>query len=263
MNVISVLLADDNPIFLRAVTQFLEPQDGITVVGTADGGEDALVQAQELQPQVILIDLAMPDLPGLKAIPRLREMLPESSIIALTVLDTQSFRDAALRAGANAFLPKAHMRTALVPTIRQLAQANEEGATKTTQHLPDSPPASRHVLVLEDDDDLRRLYSKALHSAGYDVYPAGTVQEARDLLTQARFDLLLCDIHMGDERGTDLLDEYAGELFTSGAQVVMVSGQPQYRDMCEEMGADFFLEKPVAVKTLVALADRLTARQSL
>ena len=80
------------------------------------------------------------------------------------------------------------------------------------------------------------------------------------MLTQARFDLLLCDIHMGKARGTDLLNEYAETLFTSGAQVVMVSGQAQYRDMCEEMGADFFLEKPVAMSTLVALADRLTAR---
>ena len=109
---------------------------------------------------------------------------------------------------------------------------------------------------------MRRLYYKALRSAGYEVNTAGTVQEARDILTQVHFDLLLCDIQMGDERGTDLLNEYAGALFTSGAQVVIVSGQPQYRDMCIDLGVDFFLEKPVAIGTLVTLVDRLTARQN-
>ena len=67
---------------------------------------------------------------------------------------------------------------------------------------------------------------------------------------------------MGDGRGTDLLREYSSRLYTSGAQVIMVSGQSQYRDTCKEMGADFFLDKPVAVSTLVALVDRLTARHT-
>ena len=59
-----------------------------------------------------------------------------------------------------------------------------------------------------------------------------------------------------------LLREYAEVFATSGTQIVMVSGESHYRDVCEEMGADFFLEKPVAIGTLVGLVDRLTARQS-
>ena len=62
--------------------------------------------------------------------------------------------------------------------------------------------------------------------------------------------------------GTDLLSEYAESFAANRTQVVMVSAEAQYRDMCEEMGADFFLEKPVAVGTLVALVDRLTTRRS-
>ncbi|RLC74496.1 MAG: hypothetical protein DRJ03_30390, partial [Chloroflexi bacterium] len=254
---ISVMLVDDNPTFLRVTTQFLEAHEGIAVIGTADGGEQALEKAQALQPQIILIDLAMPNLPGLKAIPRLRKMLPQVGIIALTVMNTKSFQDAALKAGADTFIPKSHMRTKLLPAIRQLTQSGGK-MTPEAIDIPNKRQDSRRILIIEDDDYLRRLYGKALSKAGYDIHPAGTIQEARDLLTQVRFDLLLCDIHMGKARGTDLLTEYADTLFTSGAQVVMVSGQAQYRDMCEEMGIDFFLEKPVAMSTLVALADRLT-----
>ena len=88
----------------------------------------------------------------------------------------------------------------------------------------------------------------------------GFPQTAQVRHSPVRYD---CDIHMGRERGTDLLRDYSSELFSSGTQVVMISGEARYRDMCEEMGVDFFLEKPVAMSTLVALADRLTARHPL
>jgi two-component system NarL family response regulator len=123
MKPISVLLVDNNPIFLRAASRFLATHAEVIVVGTAAGGVEALARAQELQPQVVLIDLAMPDLPGLQAIPRLREMLPDMGVIALTMLDTDVYRRAALAAGADEFVPKAAMHTDLLPSIRRSVKA--------------------------------------------------------------------------------------------------------------------------------------------
>ena len=124
MKPISVLLVDNNPIFLRVAARFLETHAEIAVVGTAAGGEEGLARAQELRPQVILVDLAMPDLPGLQAIPRLREMLPDMGIIALTMLDTEGYRRAALAAGADEFVPKAAMHSELLPSIRRSVGAD-------------------------------------------------------------------------------------------------------------------------------------------
>lgn len=264
MESISVLLVDDNTTFLRIATQFLESQDdaNMTVIGTASRGEEALEQAQELQPQVILIDLAMPGMPGLETIPHLRRMMPDVGIIALTMMNTSAFRQAAMDAGADEFIPKSTMRTNLLPTIMRLAKTGRKEKTK----LPAEPApkktttASRRILIMEDDVHLRRLYSKALRARGYEVQTAATLQDARNFLEQSRFDIMLCDIHMGSDRGTDILSEYSAQLMTSGTQVVMVSGQARYRDMCEQLGADFFLEKPISIGVLVALVDRLTAR---
>jgi DNA-binding NarL/FixJ family response regulator len=65
----------------------------------------------------------MPDLPGLQAIPRLRQLLPQAGIIALTMLDTESYRRAALAAGADEFVPKAVMHTHLLPSIQRSVKA--------------------------------------------------------------------------------------------------------------------------------------------
>jgi DNA-binding NarL/FixJ family response regulator len=262
METIPVMLIDDNPVFLRATAQFLEAQDDIVVVGTASRGDEALAKIENLNPQAVLIDLAMPGLSGLATIPRLRHKMPDLGIIALTVMHSEGFRQAALTAGADVFIPKATMRIHLLPAIRDLARGERERIQASPTDLPEEDlMETRRVLIMEDDTHLRRLYSKALRRGGYKVHSAGTVAEARDLLRELRFDVLLCDIQMGQESGTDLLQESIDDITTSGAQVIMVSGQAHYREACEGLGADFFLEKPVSVATLVTLVNRLTAHE--
>ena len=132
MSPVSVLLVDDNSSFLRILRDFLlgHPDD-VKVVGTAGGSEEGLASARTLRPQAVVFDLAMPNLTGLKAIPRLRRMLPEVGIIALSLLDPKSYQEAALEAGADEFVSKSRLTTDLVPAIRRVVQASttRKGAT--------------------------------------------------------------------------------------------------------------------------------------
>ncbi len=260
MKPITVMLVDDNKTFMRVMTEFLEAQGDIRVVYTTGDGREALARVQGLSPHVVLADLAMPGMHGLEFIPRLREAMPRIGIVALSVTDSPYFKNAALSAGANAFVSKAQVRTELVSVIRQLASGKTE-VEKLPPPVREERPV-RRVLVMEDDAHLRQIYSRALEGSGYAVYPAATLQEARHWLEQVRFDVLLCDIYMGQEHGTDLLQEYAETLTAGGAQTIIISGQARYRDLCEEMGADFFLEKPVTISTLVGLVNRITAQHS-
>ncbi|MBI4013344.1 MAG: response regulator transcription factor [Candidatus Rokubacteria bacterium] len=121
---IRLLLVDDNPTFLRLATRFLEAQDEIRVVGSLRSGTDALARVHDLRPDVVVIDLAMPGLSGLEAIPLLRRALPDAGIIAVTLLDTAAYRQAALAAGADDFVPKMTLSTELLPAIRRIALAH-------------------------------------------------------------------------------------------------------------------------------------------
>jgi DNA-binding NarL/FixJ family response regulator len=124
---IRVLVVDDNEAFLRVATDFLRRHDDLIVVGAICGGEEALAQAQDLQPQVILIGLDMPGLTGLETISRLRKVLPDVGIIALTLLEGNAYRQAAMAAGADELVPKAELTTELLPAIRRVTRADRSG----------------------------------------------------------------------------------------------------------------------------------------
>ncbi len=114
---VSVLLVDDNPAFLRTATFFLEQCGEVAVIGVATDGSEALAQARVLQPDIVLLDLVMPGVTGWQVIACLRTERPEVGIIAMSVWDIDSYRQAALEAGADEFVSKAAVNTALLPAI--------------------------------------------------------------------------------------------------------------------------------------------------
>ncbi len=120
---LSVLLVDDNPTFLRVLQDFLADYGAglVQVVGAVVGGRHAVAQAEQLHPQVILLDLQMPDVPGLDLLPPLRTRLPEALLIALSLRDPEEYRAQTLAAGADAFVAKACLARDLLPTIQRLA----------------------------------------------------------------------------------------------------------------------------------------------
>ena len=119
---ISVLLVDDNSVFRDLAVRFLRTLPGIVVAGTATGGAEGLVRAQELHPDLVVMDLHMRDENGLQVIPRLRALLPQIGIIALSLLDPDGFRQATLRVGADEFVDKMTMSNDLLPAMQRVAQ---------------------------------------------------------------------------------------------------------------------------------------------
>jgi DNA-binding NarL/FixJ family response regulator len=99
------LVVDDHPLTRAALVGLLE-QHHFPVVGEAGDGEEAIGLARELQPDLVLLDLTMPGLGGLEALPRLRAAAPESEVVVLTASGTEENLLAAIRAGAAGYLLK-------------------------------------------------------------------------------------------------------------------------------------------------------------
>ena len=103
---IRVLIADDQTIVREGLVTLIGLLPGITVVGAATDGEDAVRKAVELRPDVVLMDLNMPRCNGVEATERLRGLRPDTAVVVLTTFSDDAWVFAALQAGARGFLTK-------------------------------------------------------------------------------------------------------------------------------------------------------------
>ena len=104
--VIRVLIADDQALFRRGLYVVLGSEDRIEVVAEAEDGEEAIAKAQGLVPDVVLMDVRMPRINGIEAARRIRDILPSTKILMLTVSDEEDDLYEAIKAGANGYLLK-------------------------------------------------------------------------------------------------------------------------------------------------------------
>jgi two-component system NarL family response regulator len=103
---IRVLIADDQAVFRRGLLVVLSTEDDINVVGEAEDGEDAIAKAVETAPDVVLMDVRMPKVNGIEAARKIRDALPSTKILMLTVSDEEEDLYEAIKAGANGYLLK-------------------------------------------------------------------------------------------------------------------------------------------------------------
>lgn len=118
MHKIRVLVVDDHALFREGLRLLLEREPDICVVGEAAGGTEALAQPETPTPDVVLLDLLMPDVSGLDILPKLREKYPEASILIVTGVLEPKFIAAALSGGARGYLAKTTPPPTLVKAIR-------------------------------------------------------------------------------------------------------------------------------------------------
>jgi DNA-binding NarL/FixJ family response regulator len=115
-----ILLVDDHPLTRSALSGLLM-QHGFDVVGEAEDGGEAVARADELQPDLILLDLSMPDVDGLTALPRLREAAPACEVVVLTASGTEENLLGAIRGGAAGYLLKSEPPERIVGFLRGVA----------------------------------------------------------------------------------------------------------------------------------------------
>jgi DNA-binding NarL/FixJ family response regulator len=123
-----VLVVDDAANLRDLLTLLLEAEDDFVVVGAAADGAQAVERAAELRPDVVLLDLAMPVMDGLQALPELRVLLPSARIVVFSGYEEDSLARAALDAGADAYIEKGTSVLQLVARLRALRAAGGDKA---------------------------------------------------------------------------------------------------------------------------------------
>jgi DNA-binding NarL/FixJ family response regulator len=121
-----VLVVDDAANLRELLTVLLDVEDDFEVFGTAADGAQALERADALEPDIVLLDLAMPVMDGLQALPALRDRLPNARIVIFSGFEHEALAREALAAGADAYIEKGTSVMQLVARLRQLRTAGED-----------------------------------------------------------------------------------------------------------------------------------------
>jgi DNA-binding NarL/FixJ family response regulator len=116
-----ILITDDSPIIRKTLRKFLEKEDDWVVVGEAANGKEALEKTRELKPDLVVLDLAMPQMNGIQAARELKRLSPDTPLVMFTNVDSVRLADMATAIGVNAVIPKSQPRL-LVERIHALLE---------------------------------------------------------------------------------------------------------------------------------------------
>jgi DNA-binding NarL/FixJ family response regulator len=120
---VRILIADDHPLTRDALAALLQ-QEGFDVVGQAADGREAVQAARALDPDLVLLDLTMPGMDGLTALPRIREEAPDCEVVVLTASDAEENLLGAIRAGASGYLLKTEPPEQIASFLRGVARGD-------------------------------------------------------------------------------------------------------------------------------------------
>lgn len=121
---IRLLLVDDHQIVRAGLRMMFVAEADMEIVGEADSGEAAIKAVEELQPDVVVMDVAMPGLSGIEATRRIKEASPDTVVLALTMYEDEQYFFEMLNAGAAGYIPKRAAPDDLVSAIRVVNQGN-------------------------------------------------------------------------------------------------------------------------------------------
>lgn len=134
-NVIKVLLVDDQPLVRKGFSMVLSTEKDIQVVGEASDGLVAISQVEALKPDVVLMDIRMPNMNGIQATEEIVSRYPNSRVLVLTTFDIEEYAFGALRKGASGFLTKDALPEQLTQAIRSVASGDATISPKITRRM--------------------------------------------------------------------------------------------------------------------------------
>ncbi|EEL47892.1 MULTISPECIES: response regulator [Bacillus cereus group] len=168
---IKVLLVDDHTVVLKGLAFFLSTQEDLELVGEANNGQEALMKVEETQPDIVLMDLYMPEMDGIEATACIKKEYPNVKVLVLTSFSDQAHVLPALKAGASGYILKDVEPDQLVEAIRSAYKGNIQlhpdiASSLLSQTLPQEEaevPSNIHVDVLTArENEVLQLLAKGM-----------------------------------------------------------------------------------------------------
>jgi DNA-binding response OmpR family regulator len=216
-------------------------------VYTATSGKQGLELFRKQRPDVVLLDLHMPEMDGIQVLRQLRAIDPQVSVMVLTGRGTEAFENQAREMGITDFLKKGLSLDALVSTLeRVLKQPSRPSPSAGTTSGDQSPM----ILVVDDEAMIRSLLSQFLALRGYRVRAAQNGMEALAIVREQPPDLVILDMYMPGMNGVEVLQKLRAAHYTGGVIALTASQDEKLLQQTLELGSVDVMGKPVDLNRL-------------
>jgi len=243
---IRVLIVDDSVEFLETVERFLATDQQIEVVGRALSGPEAIEQVEQLHPDLVLMDLAMPGMNGLEATRRINVQPNAPPVLILTLHDNVEYRAAAEELEVAGYVVKSEFFDQLLPAIHaQFARRHAPVGQENESHPEEAD--MKNILVVDDSPTMRRMVIAALRGRpGIAFDEAASGLEAIERLALAPVHLMILDLNMPDIHGFEVLEFVSRHPAYHKVPIIVLTtrGDEESRTIALESGAALYLTKP-------------------
>lgn len=188
MENVNVVIVDDNPMILNTLDEVISSEAGLSVIGRADNGKDAIDMIKDTQPDVVLLDLVMPQMDGITVVENIKKktsMLKNPAFIILSAVGGEQMTEEAFQAGANYFLMKPFDKDILVNKIRRIGKRPVRPVPGKVLEAPLKAATPEEAAMNREEymkEHLETDITKMLHELGIPAHIKG-YQYLRDAIS--------------------------------------------------------------------------------
>ena len=219
MENVNVVIVDDNPMILNTLDEVISSEAGLSVIGRADNGKDAIDMIKDTQPDVVLLDLVMPQMDGITVVENIKKktsMLKNPAFIILSAVGGEQMTEEAFQAGANYFLMKPFDKDILVNKIRRIGKRPVRPVPGKVLEAPLKAATPEEAAMNREEymkEHLETDITKMLHELGIPAHIKG-FQYLRDAIS-----MVVRDREMMEAVTKILYPEIAKKNYTSSSRV--------------------------------------------
>ena len=219
MENVNVVIVDDNPMILNTLDEVISSEAGLSVIGRADNGKDAIDMIKDTQPDVVLLDLVMPQMDGITVVENIKKktsMLKNPAFIILSAVGGEQMTEEAFQAGANYFLMKPFDKDILVNKIRRIGKRPVRPVPGKVLEAPLKAATPEEAAINREEymkEHLETDITKMLHELGIPAHIKG-YQYLRDAIS-----MVVRDRGMMEAVTKILYPEIAKKNYTSSSRV--------------------------------------------
>lgn len=219
MENVNAVIVDDNPMILNTLDEVISSEAGLSVIGRADNGKDAIDMIKDTQPDVVLLDLVMPQMDGITVVENIKKktsMLKNPAFIILSAVGGEQMTEEAFQAGANYFLMKPFDKDILVNKIRRIGKRPVRPVPGKVLEAPLKAATPEEAAMNREEymkEHLETDITKMLHELGIPAHIKG-YQYLRDAIS-----MVVRDREMMEAVTKILYPEIAKKNYTSSSRV--------------------------------------------